>query len=220
MSIIPRSDPISCAIYAKDNDLLHLPDWVRFKKTAQRQDRLIRLVSQAKLKLFQNSPVYKFGVQVPMNHNEAMELDRKNGNTAWIDAERKELQQIDEYKIFTDCGIGNAPDGYRKIKAHIAYDVKPDQRRKARLVADDHLTSTPTHRVYLSVVSLRGLKTVIFIGELNKLSVWSTDVGNAYLEALSKEKVYIVAGQDFAERSGHTFIITKALYGLKSSGLM
>ena len=44
------------------------------------------------------------------------------------------------------------------------------------------------------------------------------DVGNAYLEAHTKEKVYIVAGPDFGELEGHTLVINKALYGLRTSG--
>jgi Reverse transcriptase (RNA-dependent DNA polymerase) len=52
-----------------------------------------------------------------------------------------------------------------------------------------------------------------------KLQTWSTDVGNAYLESFTKEKVYIIAGPEFGDRQGHTLVIVKALYGLKSSGL-
>jgi hypothetical protein len=44
------------------------------------------------------------------------------------------------------------------------------------------------------------------------------DVGNAYLEAYTREKVYVVVGEGFGELSGHTLIIEKALYGLRSSG--
>ena len=44
------------------------------------------------------------------------------------------------------------------------------------------------------------------------------DVGNGYLEAKTKEKVYIVAGPEFGELQGHTLIIYKALYGLRTSG--
>lgn len=44
------------------------------------------------------------------------------------------------------------------------------------------------------------------------------DIGNAYLEAYTKEKVYIVAGPDFGELEGHTLVINKALYGLRTSG--
>ena len=92
-------------------------------------------------------------------------------------------------------------------------------KRKARLVAGGHLTPTPIHSVYSSVVSLRGLKISLFLAELNKLEAWATDVGNAYLEAYTEEKLYIVAGPEFRQREGHTLVITKALYGLKSSGL-
>ena len=44
------------------------------------------------------------------------------------------------------------------------------------------------------------------------------DVGNAYLEAYTKELVGLVAGPEFGDHEGHTLIIVKALYGLRSSG--
>ena len=45
------------------------------------------------------------------------------------------------------------------------------------------------------------------------------DIGNAYLEAFTQEKVYIVAGEDFGpELEGHTLLIDKALNGLRTSG--
>ena len=69
------------------------------------------------------------------------------------------------------------------------------------------------------MVSLRGVRFCIFLAELNELQVWQTDVGNAYLEAYTKEKVYVIAGPEFAEIEGHVIIISRALYGLKSSGL-
>ena len=58
-----------------------------------------------------------------------------------------------------------------------------------------------------------------FFAELNDLEFWATDIGNAYLETFTQEKVYIIAGPEFGERAGHTLLIVKALYGLKSSGL-
>ena len=59
----------------------------------------------------------------------------------------------------------------------------------------------------------------MFIGESNNLQSWSTDVGNAYLEAYTQEKLYIIAGPEFGPRHGCTLIVSKAIYGLKSSGL-
>jgi len=68
-------------------------------------------------------------------------------------------------------------------------------------------------------VSLRRVRLLAFIGELNGLKIWSTDIGNAYLEMYTKEKVYIIAGPEFDDREGHVLLISKALYGLHSSGL-
>ena len=47
---------------------------------------------------------------------------------------------------------------------------------------------------------------------------WATDIGNAYLEAVTSEKVYIRAGPEFGELEGHLLIKYKALYGLRLSG--
>ena len=54
--------------------------------------------------------------------------------------------------------------------------------------------------------------------ELNNLELWGADIGNAYLEARTDEKVFIVAGPEFSDWQSHILIIYKALYGLKSSG--
>lgn len=103
----------------------------------------------------------------------------------------------------------------------MVYDVKHDGRHKARLVAGGHLTETPVDSVYSSVATLRGMRMVMFLAELNGLESWSTDIGNAYLESNTQEKLYIIGGQEFAcvGLEGHTLVIVKALYGLKSSGL-
>ena len=64
--------------------------------------------------------------------------------------------------------------------------VKFDGRNKARLVADSHLSPEPVENIYSGVVSLRNLRLVIFLGKLNNLDIWGADIGNAYLEALTK----------------------------------
>ena len=45
-----------------------------------------------------------------------------------------------------------------------------------------------------------------------------TDVGNVYLQALTREKLYIVGGPEFEELQGHVLIMYKALYGTRSGG--
>ena len=59
---------------------------------------------------------------------------------------------------------------------------------------------------------------MIFLGELNNLELWGADIGNTYLEAYTKEKLFIIGGAEFEELEGFILIFNKALYGLKSSG--
>ena len=59
---------------------------------------------------------------------------------------------------------------------------------------------------------------LLFIAELNGLETWATDIASAYLEANTEELVCIEAGPEFKELKGHTLLIVKALYGLRSSG--
>ena len=59
---------------------------------------------------------------------------------------------------------------------------------------------------------------VVFLSQLNDLEIWGADVGNAYLEAYTDEKLCIIAGPEFKELQGHLLIMIKALYGTCSGG--
>jgi hypothetical protein len=217
-------DPASVIAYAEANNLLDTKGWGDVKKAARKLALTERQIHQARMQSPRFSPVYMFGVRVPRNHNEAMTLDKENGNTLWGDAEHAELSSIQGFQAFSDRGPrdnAKIPAGYKRITVHMVYAVKHDGRHKARLVAGGHLTDTPVDSVYSSVVSLKGVRMTIFVAELNRLQIWSTDVGNAYLESYTQEKVYIIAGPEFApfNLQGHVLLIVRALYGLKSSGL-
>jgi Reverse transcriptase (RNA-dependent DNA polymerase) len=57
------------------------------------------------------------------------------------------------------------------------------------------------------------------IASLNDLSVLVGDVQNAYLNAPTKEKCYTIAGPEFVPTNeGQPVLVTRALYGLRSSG--
>ena len=222
---ISKDDPITCAVYAKKHDLLDTIGWKHLKRYAKTSKRLIRAVKQSRIRQVRASVRYQHGFQVPRDYNDAMRLDNENGNTHWQDAMDLELTQIHEYKVFKDTGKAKfhngkvvTPDGFQKIRVHFVYAVKHDGRFKARLVADGHLTKEPVESIYSGVVSLRSLRMVVFLSQLNNLEIWGADVGNAYLEAYTDEKLCIMAGPEFKELQGHLLIMVKALYGTRSGG--
>ena len=225
LTLISKDDPITCAVYAKKHDLLDTTGWKHLKRYAKTSKRLIRAVKQSRIHQVRASARYQHGFQVPRDYNDAMRLDKENGNTYWQDAMDLELNQIHEYKVFKDTGKAQShngkvviPDGFQKIRVHFVYAVKHDGRFKARLVADGHLTKEPVESIYSGVVSLRSLRMVVFLSQLNNLEIWGADVGNAYLEAYTDEKLCIIAGPEFKELQGHLLIMIKPLYGTHSGG--
>ena len=100
------------------------------------------------------------------------------------------------------------------------FDIKMDGSftRKARLVADGHKTKPPTSMTYSSVVSRDSVRIALTLASLNSLEVSACDIGNAYLNAQCREKLWTIAGSEFGSEKGSVMIIARALYGLKSSG--
>lgn len=71
---------------------------------------------------------------------------------------------------------------------------------------------------YSAVVLRESVWIAFLIAALNDLKILTSDIGNAYLNAYTTEKVYTIAGIEFGEESGRIAVIVRALYGLKSSG--
>ena len=210
-------DPVTVSMYARKHGMTNV--WKCCRRYLKNTKTMARMVHQARLKNLRNRPKYKFGVQVPRNHEEAMKIDVLNGDTRWRDSEKLEVSQLNEYESFKDLGKGaEVPEGYTKIRCHFVYDVKHSGKFKSRFVAGGHMTDTPTDSIYSGVVSIPGIRMVTFLAELNGLELWATDIGNAYLESVTQEKVCFVAGPEFGDKKGHLFVIYKAQYGLKSSG--
>ena len=100
----------------------------------------------------------------------------------------------------------------------MTFAVKHDGRRKCRVVAGGHVTKPATEDVYSTVVQPLGVRCVVYQAEANNLTVWGGDVGNAYLNGYTREKVYVILGAEFgASLEGRSAKIIKSYYGLKTS---
>jgi hypothetical protein len=123
-----------------------------------------------------------------------------------------------------DCAFSfpddnKTPVGYQKIDCHMNFDVKMTLERKARYVAGGHQTEPPKDITFASVISRDSIRIAFLVAALNDLEVLSADISGAYLNANAAEKVYTIAGKEFGSvRDGRVVVITRALYGLKSSG--
>ena len=157
-----------------------------------RSKRLIRAVNQSRIHQVRASARYQHGFQVSTDYNHAIRLDKKNSNTHMRDTLDLESSQIHELNL--------------------------DDRSKERLVTDGHLTKEPGESIYSGVVSLRSLRMVVFLPQLNNLEIWGADVNNAYPEAYTDEKLCIIAGPELKELQGHFLTMVKALYGTHSGG--
>jgi len=65
LTIIAADNPVTCAIYAKENGLLDLDGWKWFKGIAKHDKNFLCMVNQAKLRSYHMVPHYKYGYEVP-----------------------------------------------------------------------------------------------------------------------------------------------------------
>ena len=183
-----KDNPVTCTLYAKKHDLL---DTTRSK-------RLIRAVKQSRIHQVRALARYQHSFQISTDYNHAIRPDKKNSNTHWQDTMDLESSQIHEHKVFKDT-------------------VNLDDRSKERLVTDGYLTKETGESIYSGVVSLRSLRMVVFLPQLNNLEIWGADVNNAYPEAYTDEKLCIIAGPELKELQGHFLTMVKALSGVTVS---
>ena len=94
-----------------------------------------------------------------------------------------------------------------------------DFTRKARWVLDGHKTPDPSGSTYAGVVSRESVRIAFTYAALNGLQVCAADIRNAYLQAPSSQKDYVICGPEFGlENVGKPALIHRALYGGKTAG--
>ncbi len=119
---LKESHPVQVAEYAKTHKIDHKPAfnwWVLY--VLKTRDRIISLVKRRNTRYLKQT--HKFGIEMPKTVQEALALDRHNGNTLWADAIAKELRNVKvAFKILPDSAPVSI--GYQKIPCHMIFDVK------------------------------------------------------------------------------------------------
>ena len=219
---LKASNPVELAEYAVANKLVNEPAFAWWSKDVLR--RRNRIISKVKSRYWKTT--HKFGFKLPHSVEEALRIDEETGTDYWRKAIEKEMSKVriaferwDEGTV-EEARRGKKLIGYQEIGCHIIFDIKMDGdfTRKARLVAGGHTTETPASITYSSVVSRESVRIAFLVAALNDLNVFAADIGNAYLNAPCREKIWTVAGPEFGTDQGSVMIVKRALYGLESSG--
>ena len=212
---LKESYPVDIAQFAINNNIQDEPAfswWVPY--VLKKREAIISKITS---KYWQRT--HKFGIRMPKSVKDAYEIDKENGNSLWRDAIIEEMKKVRVAFEETSKSLDEL-FGYTEITTHMIFDIKMGEnfRRKARLVADGHKTEAPSSITYSSVVSRDSVRICLLAAALNDLDVQAGDIENAYLTALTREKKWTRAGPEFGADEGKIFIVTKALYGLKSAG--
>ena len=211
LKLMKEYNPLEVAEYACargiDNEAA-FAWWVPF--TLRKRDRIIAAVNTRVTKTS-----HKYGVEVPRSLKHAFDIDERNGNTFWRDAVNKEMGNL---KVAFNIQHENPkpPPGFEKASGHLVFDVCMTLERKACWVKDGHLTPEPDWCTYAGVVSRESIRIALTYASLNGLDVFGADIQNAYLQAPTTEKHYIICGPEFGlENEGKIAVIARALYGGK-----
>ena len=214
LKVLKESNPVEVAEFAVARDIQREPAfawWVPF--TLRKRDRIIAAIHTRVRK-----KTHKYGIEVPSSVEHALEIDKKNGNTLWRDAIAKEMYNVSvAFKILEEHE--NLPVGWTKSSGHFVFDVKMDFTRKGRWVKDGHKSPEPETSSYAGVVSRESIRILLTNAALLGIDVMAADIRNAYLQAPTTEKHFIICGSEFGlEHVGKRALIVRALYGGKVAG--
>ena len=198
-----------------------LQNHIDFKWTKEyiKENSIYKNIFRAYKAKSQKMPTYKFGIQIPNNPQHAYKLDKINNDREWEGSMDKEIGSINNHQVFIILEDDEPlPEGYKLIPYHFVFDAKFDGRRKARLVAGGHRApDVPENEIYSGVVSIETIRVAFVLAAMNNLDVCAADVSTAFLYGKTREKVYVIAGEEFGQHKGKRMLIDKGLYGLASS---
>ena len=211
---LKESHPVEVAEYARARGIADEPAFAWWVPHTLRKRDIILAAVKSRIR----KKTHKYGIEIPTSVAHAYAIDQKNGNTFWRDAISKEMTDAGiAFKILEESQA--TPVGWSKATGHLVFDVKMDFTRKARWVLDGHKTQNPEGSTYAGVVSRESVRIALTYAALNGLNVCAADIKNAYLQAPSSEKHFIICGPEFGlENVGKRALIVRALYGGKSAG--
>ena len=130
--------------------------------------------------------MHKYGLRIPHTVNEAIEIDKENGDILWWDAIPQEMKNVPPVFEAYESNKEDLPPGYQQIKCNMIFDIKLGDNfsRKAQLLGRGHTTTAPSSIKLSSVVSRDSFRIDLTITLLGELYIMACDIQNAYRTTL------------------------------------
>ena len=191
LSAIETNDTIAFTLLSKENDQLKRQDSNDSIVLLKNKRDYFAFKIKIKIWVCYTALIRKFSYEVPMNNNHEhdIQLNESNKNTKWQDviaAEQDHQIEHETYKDLSRKTKAKPTPNLKKTMIHFIYGIKHDGLHNARISLHSYLTSTPLISAYSGVVSLKEIRVVLVLSELNGIKSWEKDIGNACLEAKTK----------------------------------
>ncbi|KAL7528645.1 hypothetical protein ACHAWF_002641 [Thalassiosira exigua] len=149
---VKEASPVELAEYVVAMSLDKEPAFAWWVDYVSKKPKMI--VKKAKSKYWRTT--HKYDIRVPKTPEEAHRIDKETGTDLWEKAMIKEMAKAKvSYELVDGCTLEEvrsdkvpALRGYQGISCHIIFDVKMDFTRKARFVANNSTTDTPSALTY------------------------------------------------------------------------
>jgi len=141
----------------------------------------------------------------------------------WRAATRKEMDRLEELRVFTLVSRNTVPTGARIYKPQWVFKIKADNSHKARLVVSGwgQVPGKDCGNTYAPVCRLQSVRMVLAIAAEMDWEVVQLDVNTAFLYAFLEEDVHVEAapGYEKMDKDGVPLVMKlhKSLYGLAQS---
>ena len=210
---LKESHPVELAEFSRARGIDSEPAfawWVPY--TLRKRDVILSSIKKRIRKT-----THKYGIEIPTSIEHAYQIDSKNKNHFWRNAIQKEMTNVGVAFEILSTGK-KAPPGWKGASGHLVFDVKMDFTRKARWVLDGYKAADPIGSTYAGVVSRESVRMILTYAALNDLEVCAADIQNAYLQAPSSQKDFVVCGPEFGlENVGKVALVHHALHGGKAA---
>ena len=144
----------------------------------------------------------EFGIELPKNVKQALEIDKETGTDFWRHTLIKEMGILEPHILIDKEGEG-PPPGYMEIRTHIVFDIKMDFTTKTQIIADGSSDELDPNYTYASVVSRDSIHIAFLYAALNDMYIIAGDVAAGTQVG---EKVYSRCRPEFGSPQGHLAI--------------